>query len=325
MTSRERFRQTMRLGTPDRVPLCDDGIRDDVLKLWRQQGLAPDADLHALFHLDRREEIMPDFEPHPKPAPWPSTPVGLEALRQALDPLDPTRLPADWPARLQALRCSDTVRMLRVQRGFFLSMGVGDWQRFHEAVCLVADQPDLVRQMLLIMGDFAARLADRILGEIEVDAAIFSEPIGGTDRPLLSPATYESVVLPGYAPILAVLARHGVETIIFRTYANVRPLLPAILKRGFNCLWVSEASHRDMDYRRLRREFGPGLRLIGGVSMDALRRDRRAIRREIERKVPRLLAQGGYVPLASGRVREDVPWANYVYYRQRLEQAARPA
>ena len=44
-----------------------------------------------------------------------------------------------------------------------------------------------------------------------------------------------------------------------------------------------------------------------------------AIKREIEEKVPALLADGGYVPLADGRIRDDVPFENYAYYRRLLE------
>ncbi len=321
MASRERFCETMRYGRPDRVPLFDDGIRDDVLQAWYQQGLPIACDLTARFDLDRRVEIMPDFEPHPRPARWPTAMADVDALAEALDPRDPSRLPPDWTDRVRAWQASDAVRMLRVHRGFFLSMGVNDWQRFSDVICLLTDNPGLVRRVLAVTGRFAAGLAERVLGETEVEAAIVSEPIGGCDRPLISPQMYEDLILPGYEPVLEVLRRHGVETIIFRSYANVRPLLPALVKHGFNCLWVSEASHRAMDYRRLRREFGQGLRLIGGVCMDALRRDRRAIRREIGRKVPVLLAQGGYIPLAAGRVRVDVSLANYAYYRQRLAAA----
>ena len=75
-----------------------------------------------------------------------------------------------------------------------------------------------------------------------------------------------------------------------------------------------------MDYRNLRREFGRDLRLIGGIDLDALRRDKEAIRREVEEKVPPLVADGGYVPLADGRVRSDVPYENYVYYRTLLQK-----
>jgi uroporphyrinogen decarboxylase len=80
-----------------------------------------------------------------------------------------------------------------------------------------------------------------------------------------------------------------------------------------------------MDYRELRREFGPELRLIGGIDLDTLRRDREAIRREVEEKVPQLVTDGGYVPLADGRIRVDVPFENYVYYRQLLQNVTQKA
>jgi uroporphyrinogen decarboxylase len=92
------------------------------------------------------------------------------------------------------------------------------------------------------------------------------------------------------------------------------------LKWGFNCLWACEVNLEAMDYRHLRQEFGRDLRLIGGIDLDAVREGKEAIRREVEGKVPPLLSSGGYVPLADGRVREDVPFENYVYYRQLLTE-----
>ena len=62
-----------------------------------------------------------------------------------------------------------------------------------------------------------------------------------------------------------------------------------------------------------------------GIDLDALRRDREAIRREVEEKVPPLVADGGYVPLADGRIRADVPFDNYAYYRQLLQKVTQTA
>jgi hypothetical protein len=75
-----------------------------------------------------------------------------------------------------------------------------------------------------------------------------------------------------------------------------------------------------MDYLSIRREFGPDLRLIAGIDTDALRGDEEMIRREVEEKVLPLLASGGYVPLADGRIRAEIPYENYVYYRELLAQ-----
>ncbi len=199
-------------------------------------------------------------------------------------------------------------------------MGVDGWKRFKEVIYLLINDPEFVRDVMMIQGEFAARLAERVLREVETDAAVFVEPIGENHGPLISPKMYEELVLPSYEPLLDVLNRYGVETRIFLTFANARLLIPSILKWGFNCLWACEVNIEAMDYRDLRREFGRDLCLIGGIDLDVLRRDKEAIRREIHDKVPSLLADGGYVPLADGRVREDVPFENYVYYRQLLEK-----
>jgi uroporphyrinogen decarboxylase len=126
-------------------------------------------------------------------------------------------------------------------------------------------------------------------------------------------------LLPSYDPLLSVLKRRGVEIVVFVSWANPRLLIPAILERGFNCLWAYEAESKAMDYRDLRREFGRDLRLIGGIDLDALRQGKEAIQREVEEKVPPLLAEGGYIPMLDGRVRVDIPFDNYVFYKRLLE------
>ena len=185
---------------------------------------------------------------------------------------------------------------------------------------LIKDEPLLVRKMLEIQGEFNARVTERVLREVQVDSAVFGEPIGDNNGPLISPRTFRELVLPTYQPVFEVLRRYNVRTIILRAYANIYPLIPDLLKAGINCLWLVEVRALAMDYTRLRGEFGHDLRLIGGLDLDVLREGRESIRQELEEKVPPLLEQGGYAPLLDGRVREDVTWENYCYYRELLER-----
>jgi hypothetical protein len=320
MNSCERFRETMRYGAPDRVPYFEEGIRDDVLRTWRRQGLRRKSEFEAMFRHDRREEIYPDLEPLPRLESWPSRREDIDRLRRRLNPEDRRRLPRSWHRRVEELNRRDRVVMLFVQRGLFLSMGVEGWGRFIEVIELLGREPALVRDTLAVQGEFAARLAERVLRDVQIDAALFSEPIAENRGPLISPRMYRDIVLPTYAPLLNVLKRYGVETIIFVSWANPRRLLPDILKQGFNCLWAYEVNPQAMDYRELRREFGRDLRLIGGIDLDVLRLGEDAIRREMEEKVPALLADGGYIPMLDGRVRADVPFQSYCSYKRLLER-----
>jgi hypothetical protein len=304
----------------DHVPYFEEGIRDEVLTAWRAQGMPKTASLVDLFAFDRRVEIELDLDPYPAFKTWPHGPRGLQEFNRRLDPTQTRRFPRDWPKLVKQLEDSEAVRLLRVHRGLFLSMGVVGWERFFDLMLLLGRDPQYVREAMHIQSAFATALCERVLEQVAIDAAIFSEPIGGNAGPLISPDMYEEIVLQSYTPLFQLLTRYGVGTLIFRTYANARILMPAILERGFNCLWAHEVNVEAMDYRALRREYGRNLRLIGGIDLDCLRQGRSAIRRELESKLPSLLAQGGYIPLADGRIRPDVRYADYVYYRQLLQE-----
>ncbi len=318
MNSRERFLEVMRLGQPDRVPYFEEGIRDEVIHVWQEQGLSGRHELAKTFPSDERERIMPDLDPRPELKKWPTTEKDLALFRQHLNPDDSKRFPEQWEKRVRKWQHREHVLMLYVHEGFFLSMGVGSWQRFYEVMTQVVDNPGLVRNMMLDKGRFAAALTEKVLREVNVDAVVFSEPIGGNEGPLISPEMYENIVLKSYQPVLDVLHRYHVQTIILQTFANARILIPSILKWGFNGLWACEVNIEAMDYRGIRKEFGRDLRLIGGIDLDALRNSKADIKQEIQTKVPPLIDQGGYIPLADGRVREDVSYENYCYYRELL-------
>lgn len=320
MTSRERFLEVMRFEQPDRIPYFEEGIRDEVIRAWRGQGLSGRRALEKMFPTDVWERLELDLDPRPELKQWPATAKDLNTFRRHLDPNDRKRFPGQWKKRVQNWQHREHVLMLYVHQGFFLSMGVGNWHRFYTVMTLLVDNPRLVRDMMMIQGQLAAGLAEKILKDVTIDAAIFSEPIGGNEGPLLSPAMYEDIVLRSYQPVLDVLHRYHVETIIFQTFANARILIPHILKWGFNCLWACEVNIEAMDYHSIRKEFGKDLRLMGGIDLDALRNSKAEIQKEIQTKVPPLLDQGGYIPLADGRVREEVSFANYCYYRELLRR-----
>ena len=273
-----------------------------------------------MFMYDEFEEFEPDLEPRPALFSWHGNKGRLKELRRRLDPSDPGRLPSRWQEKVRRWKARQHVLFLEIHQGFFLTMGVEGWQGFTEALWLLKDDPGMVHEILAIQAEFAASLVDRILREVDVDGVIFSEPIAGNHGPLISPKMYADFVLNSYEPILDALERHKVKTIILRTYANTRALLPVVVASRINCLWACECNPESMDYRQLRAEFGPNLRLIGGIDTDILRQGKDAIRNEIEDKVMPLLSAGGYVPLADGRVREDIPFENYVFYRKLLEE-----
>ena len=304
-------------------PLLEEGLRDDVLAAWRDQGQAPGTDLNALFHYDRRERIDPDLCSLAPLTRFPPTRHDLESFRRGLDANDAARLCAQWSNCVASWQNRSHILDLYLHRGLFPTMGVQAWATLEPVLYFLADHRTLAREVMDIQADFAVQLAERVLREVEVDMVCVSEPIADNHGPLISPEMYRQIVLPGYRRMLEAVRRHGVPAIVYMVYGNALPLLADVLDAGFDTLWAMEVETHAMDYRRLRKQFGRHLRLIGGIDLDTLSRDESAIDREIHEKLPPLLAQGGYIPLADGRVRANVPWRNYVHYRRTLEEVVR--
>lgn len=320
VTTRERFRRTLGYSCPDRPPLFDEGLRDEVLVRWRSEGLPQDADLQDLFRYDRRESLSIDFGPRPGLGRPVETRRDLREFRKRLDPTDPGRLPIDWDQIVARESSRTDLLQLFVHNGLFLTHGADRWPGVTALLYRVHDDPILVRGVLEAYAECVVGVLARVLPHVQPDFIGFSEPISGPDRPLISPRMYRSLVLPSYTAILRAARAGGCRAIVFQTYANSRALLPAVVEAGFDCLWSVESPPGSMDYAQIRREFGRDLRLIGGIDLDTLRQPSDAIRRDLLAAVPPLLADGGYIPLADGRVRPDISFESYRAYRDLLSE-----
>ena len=320
MNARRRFLETLRSGKPDRVPLFDEGMRETVLDLWQSQELISGESLNEMFHFDQREEISLELESSVDLKSVSKMKYGLDIVWESMVARQELCEPVGWRESINRWSKRDHVLMLMVHWGFFETLGVSDWNTFYDVVYLLADEPEFVHSVMQIQGEFAANLTKSILQEVEVDAVLFSEPIGGNHGSLISPKMYRDIGMAGYRPILDVLPQFGVDILIWRTYANTRILLPVVVEMGINCLWACECNPEAMDYLDIRNSFGSNLGLIGGIDLDVIRKGKPAIKKELHTKIEPLLLQGRYIPLADGRVRVDIPYENYVYYRQMLEE-----
>jgi excisionase family DNA binding protein len=84
-------------------------------------------------------------------------------------------------------------------------------------------------------------------------------------------------------------------------------------------LFKEAAEVPEIEYRNLRRRYGAGLGLIGGIPLSILRAETAdAMESRLREIVQPLLESGRYLPLAGGRVREEIPWAVYRRYRETL-------
>jgi len=64
----------------------------------------------------------------------------------------------------------------------------------------------------------------------------------------------------------------------------------------------------------------PDLRMRGGIDKRILASGKDAIDREVDRILPAMKKRGGYIPVCDHGVPEEVPFDDYMYYRELMSQ-----
>jgi len=304
----------------DRPPFLEEGVRDGVLDLWRKQGL-PSGKTHIdVFGLTPHERVGPDLKYVPS---YFGRIFDLSAreYRRAFD-ISPRRFPENWNETVRRLENRDHVVCIWASRGFFQALGVGDWPTLEEVLIGTVKEPETIRDRMELYGEFCSRMLEKTMQDVNPEFIYLSEPISNNDGPLISPAMFEEFMIPVYERIAATARGLGCDNILLSTYGDTSLLFPILIDAGISMLWISEATEvPELDYRQIRSKFGPELGLIGGIPLSILRSESPdVIRNTLEEIVPPLLQSGRYVPLAGGRVREEIPWSVYECYREVLAE-----
>jgi uroporphyrinogen decarboxylase len=354
MNARERFLATAHYQSRDRLFHNEMGPFPETLARWRQEGLPPDSDWEYYGGYDRLElaplnphlcpvfayqtlalegdyEVYRDTDGvtkrqfrHASPAGMPQYldyPLHGRAewpqLRQRLDPASPARLPVIW----------DSLRHTYQHRDFALGVNSGSlygwlrsWMGLEGVSLALYDDRAFIETAAAEITEFLLAYLDRVLAGVQYDYAVFWEDMAGKNGSLIDPVLYRSLFARHYRRLTDRLHAAGIEIIMLDSDGRVDELIPIWLDLGINWIYPMEVAAGN-DVVHLRRRFGRDLRLAGGMDKRVLAGPRAGIRAMVEERVP-LLRAGGYVPGCDHAMPPDIPWENYLYYRQLLRSIA---
>lgn len=290
------------------------------MDIWQGQGL-PSGQTHIdVFGLMPHENIGPDLKHCPD---YSGRVFELTAkeYRKAFD-FSESRFPSTWKETVRRLENRDHIVCIWASRGFFQAMGVGDWPTLEKALIGTVREPRKIKDRMELYGEFCSRMLEKSMQDVDPEFIYLSEPISNNGGPLISPGMFEEFMVPVYERIIATAKDLGCENILLSTYGDSSLLFPMLIEAGITMLWISEAAEApETDYGRIRSRFGPELGLIGGIPLSVLRsQSLDLVRTRLAEIVPPLLRSGRYVPLAGGRVREEIPWTVYSWYREVLAE-----
>jgi len=238
-----------------------------------------------------------------------------EDVNRRYDPKALFRYPFWWDEMARLWKDRDYPVCLLGNGTFGLYSQLRSWVGTENISYLFYDNPALVEEMVEFNADFLLAVVDRALRDVQFDYFNFFEDCAGKGTCLFGPALYNRFFKKHYDRIIRRLNSAGIRSIWLDCDGTPTPLVPCWMDSGVNMLWPLEQA-AGMDPRELRRKFGKGLCLAGGIDKREIAKGPDAIRRELESKIPPLLEQGGYIPHIDHAIDPDISWENMQYYME---------
>jgi uroporphyrinogen decarboxylase len=240
-------------------------------------------------------------------------PEDFPAVKARLAAGVPERYPADLDRKLAAWRRRECPLVLGencAANGFY-------W-RAREFLGTEAlsyawyDHPGLMHEMMAFYADFIIETSRPVLEKIAPDYFVFNEDLSMKNGPLLSPETFRTFIFPHLKRVVAFLRRHGTRYIAVDSDGDPTAIVALWMDAGVDTLWPIERAS-EISPMTLRKRFGKGLRLWGGVDKRVLAHGPAAIRAHLREFIP-LIEEGGFIPTVDHTVPPDVSWENFHCY-----------
>ncbi len=182
------------------------------------------------------------------------------------------------------------------------------------------DQPDLLHEISRHWVKLWKSVIEKMNERVRPDMVSLWEDMCGKCGPLIGPRTFEEFMSPYYRELVG-FVRNGLGVPItgVDTDGDMTLLIPKFTAAGVNLLWPFEVQ-AGMDVLKVRQDWPDQFAIMGGIDKRALAKGRRAIEAEVRRVVPKMLEKGGYVPSIDHNVPPDVPYEDWIYYRDLVRE-----
>jgi uroporphyrinogen decarboxylase len=320
--------------------------------LFRENGITNNDDADVFFAFDKIRGWMPEVWMHPlfeerivAETETTKTIVNLDGLLAEVPKdqhdtiphyLEATiKTPDDWLREKELrFRRDDPVRRIDVEalrqlhppdRDYPLSVDCGSLMgkirnmlTFEGIAFAIYDYPEMLEDMVETACLLVEDMLDQVLGKVDFDFASGWEDIAFKQGPIVSLDWYTQVVVPRFKRIGKKLNDAGITIWYTDCDGDVRPLIPGMLESGLNTMFpweVNSAGHPG----EVLQEYGPELRVMGGVDKIVLGAGRDAIKEYMTSLAP-LVEQGGFIPFCDHRCPPNVPEDDYIYYLDLKEE-----
>lgn len=151
------------------------------------------------------------------------------------------------------------------------------------------------------------------------DFAHYWEDICFKNGPLISPAVFDELCAKHYKKRNDLCHEYGIDIISLDCDGVTEALLPTWFNNGVNTMFPIEIGVWGDQFEPARKKFGNGMLGVGGMDKTALRKDKAAVDRELER-LTRLSSMGGFIPCPDHRLMPGTKFELVQYYAEEIKK-----
>lgn len=323
MTSWERFKRMYEHREADRIPIIDEPW-SGTLRRWRREGMPEGMDWCDYFDVDKLGIINIDISPrmpeitleetdryYIRTSPWGVTMKHFKEEDSTPEFLDFTITTQEaWDqAKKQMTLEDDRIPWEMLRQNYDKWRAEGRWIRAvfwsgfdvthswmmgtENTLVAMMEEPELVEDMFDTYLSRCETLFSRIWDAgYHFDEIFWYDDMGYKGTTFFSPNMYRSMLQPYHKRAVDWAHNRGIYAQL-HSCGDVMTLLPDIVATGVDALNPLEVK-AGMDAFKIKKEYGDRLVLHGGINA-VLWNDKDAILEEIDRKVPVLKENGGFI------------------------------
>jgi len=275
------------------------------------------AGRQKLCFKERRVGFMPEYLAHPvrDERTW------EEEVKWRLNP--------DTPERWTGFEEHMAAAVAAAGQGWLMSQGlIGGYMFLRsligpvEVLYMFHDNPRLIHQCMETWLHLADTVAARHQQYVTIEEIYFAEDICYNHGPLISPEMMRKFLLPYYQQLVHNIKARNIDRtrhvfVHVDTDGFCEPVIPVYREAiGLDVMSPFEVA-AGCDVLRVGQQY-PDLVLQGGLDKRVLARSQQEIEEMLQRIIPPMRARGGYIPTIDHGTPEEVPYENYLYFRQRM-------
>lgn len=208
--------------------------------------------------------------------------------------------------------------------GLFLGSVLGDIRSMVSVIgmsyLMYDEDEDLFADIVDTYAEMQYQCAEAVLATgAKFDYAHYWEDICFNGGPLLSPDAFDRLCAKHYKKRAELCRRYGIDLISLDCDGVTEKLLPVWYGNGVNIMFPIEVGTWGDQFEPARKKYGEGMKGVGGMDKTALRKDRAAVDREVER-MKRLASLGGFIPCPDHRLMPGTKFELVQYYAEEIKK-----